>query len=358
MEMLFTAQQQTELISFKASFEGLFLKAGDIIEVQDAARYGKSLSGRVSSATTTSGNHVVTLDREVTLDTTLFDYKLNVLVTKPAAYYIGEDTIEVDHETGNANDNQTLTRGTRILKAWVRDAASGNRTLGVIDSEVKAAHAFTASTGGQLIELNWKKDSFVETKTVSAVSADKTEITVTGTFDTVPEASSIWMLEETAKVGGLPSTSSPKHYKILGISQDNKNIYSISAVEHLNSKYAFVDDPDGILDIPDNVYAPEPTIVPAPANVFILQNSNSKRPNEELTVEWEYPEFDSSGKPTSRFLDSFEILHTIPDRENTFNLGKNARRISFRDVPTEHICSECVLFLFLNINLHGLRLDM
>ena len=330
---LFTAQQQTELISFKASFEGLFLKAGDIIEVQDAARYGKSLSGRVSSATTTSGNHVVTLDREVTLDTTLFDYKLNILVTKPAAYYIGEDTIEVDYETGNANDNQTLTRGTRILKAWVRDAASGDRTLGVIDSEVKAAHAFTASTGGQLIELNWKKDSFVETKTVSAVSADKTEITVTGTFDTIPEASSIWMLEETAKVGGLPSTSSPKHYKILGIAQDDKNIYSISAVEHLNSKYSFVDDPDAILDIPDNVYTPEPAIVPAPANVFILQNSNSKRPNEELTIEWEYPEFDASGDPTSRFLDSFEILHTIPDRENTFNLGKNARRISFRDVP-------------------------
>ena len=79
------------------------------------------------------------------------------------------------------------------------------------------------------------------------------------------------MLEETAKVGGLPSTSSPKHYKILGISQDDKNVYSISAVEHLNSKYAFVDDPDAILDIPDDVYAPEPVIVPCPANVFILQ---------------------------------------------------------------------------------------
>ena len=332
---LFTAQGQTEIVSFKTSFEGLFLKPGDIIEVQDAARYGKSLSGRVSSATTTSGKHVVTLDREVTLDTTLFNYKIAVLITKPAAYYVGEDALTVDHETGNSNDNQTLTRGDRILKAWVRDAASGNRTLGVIDSEVKAAHAFTASTGGQLIELNWKKDSFVETVAVdsSAVVSGKTEITVDGTFETIPEASSIWMLEETAKVGGLPSTSSPDLYKILGIAQSDKNIYSISAVEHLNSKYAFVDDPDAILDIPDDVYAPEPAIVPAPANVFILQNSNAARPNEEITIEWEYPEFDASGKPTSRFLDSFEILHTVPDRENTFNLGKNARRFSLRNVP-------------------------
>ena len=183
--------------------------------------------------------------------------------------------------------------------------------------------------------MNWKKDSFVETVAVdsSAVVSGKTEITIDGTFETIPEASSIWMLEETAKVGGLPSTSSPNLYKILGIAQSDKNIYSISAVEHLNSKYAFVDDPEAILDIPDDVYGPEPTIVPAPTNVFILQNSNSKRPNEELTIEWEYPEFDSSGKPTSRFLDSFEILHTIPDRENTFNLGKNARRFSLRNVP-------------------------
>ena len=289
----------------------MFLKPGDIIEVQDAARYGKSLSGRVSSATTTSGNHVVTLDREVTLDTTVFDYKLNILVTKPAAYYIGDGTISVD--AGASIPQQTgITRGTRVNNAWIGDDPTDSnigRTLGPIDTKEKAANAYTASSGGQLIELNWKKDSFVETKTVSAVSADKTEITVTGTFDTIPEASSIWMLEETAKVGGLPSTSSPKHYKILGISQDDKNVYSISAVEHLNSKYAFVDDPDAILDIPDDVYAPEPVIVPAPANVFILQNSNAAKPNEEITIEWEYPEFDASSKPTSRFLDSFEILH-------------------------------------------------
>ncbi len=332
---LFTAQGQTEIVSFKTSFEGLFLKPGDIIEVQDAARYGKSLSGRTSSATTTSGNHVVTLDREVTLDTTTFDYKLNILITEPAAYYLGEDSITVDHGSGSSSDNQILTRGERILKAWVRDTSSGSRTLGVIDTKEKAANAYTEETGGQLIELNWKKDSFVETKTVSSftVTAGKTQITVDGTFDTLPDPSSIWMLEETATDGGLPSKSSPDLYKILGIAQDAKNVYSISAVEHLNNKYAFIDDPDAILDIPDDVYAPEPQIVPAPTNVFILQNSNASRPNEEIIIEWEYPEFDASGNPISRFLDSFEILHTVPDRENTFNLGKNARRFSLRDVP-------------------------
>lgn len=337
---LFTAQGQTEIVSFKTSFEGLFLKPGDIIEIQDAARYGKSLSGRISSATAGSGtppNHIITLDRQVTLDTSLFDYKLNVLITKPAAYYVGEDTISVD--AGLDIPQQTgITRGTRIKNAWIGDDPTDNsigRTLGPIDTKEKAANAYTAASGGQLIELNWKKDSFVETKTISsfAVVSNKTEITVNGAFDTLPESSSIWMLEETAKVGGLPSTSSPDLYKVLGIAQDDKNIYSISAVQHINSKYSFVDDPDAILDIPDDVYEPEPERVPAPTNVFILQNSNASKPNEEITIEWEYPEFDSSGKPTSRFLDSFELLHTIPGRENTFNLGKNARRFSLRDVP-------------------------
>ena len=335
---LFTAQGQTEIVSFKTSFEGLFLKPGDIIEVQDAARYGKSLSGRVSSATTTNGKHVVTLDREVTLDTNLFNYKIAVLITKPAAYYVGEDTISVDGDGIGIPQQTGITRGTRVKNAWLGDDPTDSnigRTLGPIDTKEKAANAYTAASGGQLIELNWKKDSFVETIAVhsSAVVSGKTEITVDGTFETIPEASSIWMLEETAKVGGLPSTSSPDLYKILGIAQSDKNIYSISAVEHLNSKYAFVDDPDSILDIPDDVYAPEPAILPAPSNVFILQNSNAAKPNEEITIEWEYPEFDASGKPTSRFLDSFEILHTVPDRENTFNLGKNARRFSLRNVP-------------------------
>ena len=36
--------------------------------------------------------------------------------------------------------------------------------------------------------------------------------------------------------------------------------------------------------------------------------------NEEITIEWEYPEFDVSGKPTSRFLDSFVYYNNDPFR--------------------------------------------
>jgi predicted phage tail protein len=336
---LFTAQGQSEIVSFRTSFEGLFLKPGDVIEVQDASRYGSMLSGRVAGVTTDgSSNHVVTVDRPLTLDANN-TYNLNVLITEPAAFYVGEDSLELSNTGVVVSSGGTpYSRGDRIITGlFIWDEVDEEYQSTFIDTEEKASNAFyrDGATTYRPIELSWKKDTFVESKSVTSSTntsvSGNAEITISGTFETAPSVSSVWMLEEFSS--GVKTTGSPDLYKVLAIAQDEKNIYSISAVEHYNEKYAFVDDPDSIIDIPDDVYPTEPETIISPTSVRILQNSNATRPNEELTIEWDYPEFDNNGDPTNRFLDSFEVLHTIPGRQSSFFTDNRTRSLFLENVP-------------------------
>jgi len=91
---LWTAQKQTEVVSFKSALNSLYIKPGDIINVQDADRQGAAYSGRVSSATSTS----VTLDRTVNLRSGS-TYTLSTLVISNGEYSIEEN--EVTNSSGN-----------------------------------------------------------------------------------------------------------------------------------------------------------------------------------------------------------------------------------------------------------------
>ena len=327
---LFTAQGQSEVVSFRTSFEGLFLKPGDIIEVQDASRYGSMLSGRIAAVDTSGTNDVITADRSLGVDPSYYDYKLNVLHTEPAAFYVGEDDLRLSSAGAIvASGGTTYSRGDRILtNLYVYEG--GTYTSVDINTEARASNAFYLDGAiYRPIELSWKKDSFVESKTIDSFSGS--EITISGKFESAPAVSSVWMIEET--LNGTKTTGSPDLYKIIGIGQDEKNIYSISAVEHYNEKYAFVDDPDSIIDIPDDIYPVEAETIAAPTGIRVLQNSNATRPNEELSIEWDYPELDDNGDPTNRFLDSFEVLHTIPGRQSSFFTDNRTRSLFLENVP-------------------------
>lgn len=319
---LFTAQGQTEIVSFKASLDGAFLKPGDIIQIQDSDRYGTKLSGRVSSAANNSDpipKSVITLDRTITLNNTA-TYELTVLITEPAAFYVGEGSVTVN--------GTTINRGDRLPSITSEQAAT--------DAEDDA---------GDPIPTTWSEHTYVESLPVdSPVGAPQqfTQLTTNnGTYSSLPTRNSVWMLTETEN--NIQTVGSADLFRILAVSQDDKNIYSISAVEHYNEKYDFIDDPEAVLGIPDDVYPTEPEIITPPSQVYVLQNSNSTKPNEELTIQWDYPEFvdtgvlDQNSNPflveSTRFLDGFEIFHTIPKLENPIIVGKRQRKYPFRDVP-------------------------
>lgn len=62
--LIYSEQNETETITFKAGLDSVFIQAGDIIEVNDSTRAGKRLGGRVESATTTA----ITLDANITIE--------------------------------------------------------------------------------------------------------------------------------------------------------------------------------------------------------------------------------------------------------------------------------------------------
>jgi predicted phage tail protein len=335
---LFTAQGQTEIISFKTALEGAFIRPGDIIQVQDTARYGAKFSGRIANVTATGDTQPVTnipeydieLDRPVTLGSST--YELAVIITEPAAFYVGEGTVNI-RNADDDDDEETYTRGERITRAWVDDNNNGTRTLQTVDTEAKASNAWTKKTGGEFLPTTWKEDSYVESKSISNNQSDVS--TLTTYFNTAPKANSIWVITETES--GTPTVGSADLYKVLSIAQDNKNIYSISAVEHTNDKYAYVDNPDSILDLPNDVFPTEPEFAVAPTQIRVLQTSDASRPDEELQIEWDYPALVDVGagelQETTRYLDGFEIVHNVPGIESPVNAGKRARNYTFTNVP-------------------------
>jgi predicted phage tail protein len=96
---LWTAQKQTEIVSFKSALSSMYIRPGDVVNVQDADRYGVQYSGRVSSATSTT----LTLDRNITLNSGS-TYVLSTLVTSGDTTSIEENTI-----TNSAGSTNTLT---------------------------------------------------------------------------------------------------------------------------------------------------------------------------------------------------------------------------------------------------------
>jgi len=318
---LFTAKNQTEVVSFQAALDGAFIRPGDVINIQDAARYGAKYSGRIATVAQDINNCVLTLDRNLNLENGT--YEISVLITEPAAFYIGKEDITIG--------STTYSRGDKVLQAYVdtdETANGGTRTLRTIDSEIRASNAWTSATGGELIALTFKEESYVETK--SFTITDPGEVT-TSTFDTLPKKNTVYVIQET--VGNSPSVGSAKPYKVLGVAQDSKNIYTISAVEYYSEKYDIVDDPDSTFDIPETVFPPEGENITDPTSLFVLQNSDATRPDEELRLQWEYPAVDSNGLETGRFLDSFEIYNNIPGQEDRIITGKRARAYTFTNVP-------------------------
>lgn len=294
---LFTAQNQTELVSFSTALQGAFLQPGDIINIQDADRYGISLSGRLKSGSTTT---TVNLDRSITLRSG-FVYQLSVLVTDPAAYCAQETAVIA---------GQTYTRGERITGILTEETASN-----------------TYDSDGDLVAITWKPYTHIQTKQVSTTSGAASVLSVSSAFSTAPGVNTIWALKEFTATGEQTVHSS-RLYRILTIGEDSKNIYGVTAVEHFNEKYAAVDEDYALGTIPDLIYPGELSTdaeIPSPQNLYILTVSDFRKPQEELEVIWQAPDFD--------FIANYEIVHNISGIDSPILVGRDTFRYKFNRVP-------------------------
>jgi len=212
---LLTAKLQKEVVSFKTGENAGYLKPGSIINIQDAARDRVRYSGRVVSATTSQ----TTIDKAITLyagET----YELHVFVSGSATYLLQESAI-IGGITYSYGDILPIT--TEEAAAVLRDDSN---------NEVK---------------VQFSPDSHLATSTITNLPG--TYSVLNAAFTTAPESEVIWAV--TSKTNGVIIAGSPKMYRILGIGEDN-GVYTITAVEHFNSKFDLVDE-DYLSDPPQYV---------------------------------------------------------------------------------------------------------
>ena len=303
---LWTAQKQTEIVSFKSAMNSLYIKPGDVVNVQDADRQGVQYSGRISAATSSS----VTLDRSVTLNSGS-TYTLSTLVTDSAAYYTGSSDVVVN--------GVTYSSGDRIPQAYVY--SSGSYSLTNLDTEAKASNAFQDSSGSNLLSIVWKNYSYIQENALTN-SAGTTSVLTVSSFGTTPVANTIWALKETS--GDLNVLGSYKKYKVLSITQDKSNEYGFSCVEHYDEKYGAIDSGYATSDVPTSIYEENEDRsgdqeMAAPSSLRVILESDPDKPGEEIKLEW--------NASTSEYVESYEVQHNIPDIENPIRTSQTFVRI-------------------------------
>ena len=306
---LWTAQNQTELVSFKTSLAAHYIKPGDVINVQDADRFGISYSGRTSSATSTT----LTFDRNVSFNSGS-TYELSTLVTEPAALNASEGSITIN--------SVTYERGEKIDQAYVYDGSSYE--LVDLNTEERASNAFSDSSGTNLIPTIWKPYTYVETHEITNPGNTTNTVTLANsvTFDTTPSKHNIWALKETS--GNLNVAGSQKMYKVLSITEESPNTFGVSAVEYFDEKFVAVEEDYALGTIPETIYVErEPVTIPRPINPRVILATDAKKPGEELVLEWDQDESDS--------IVQYEVLHSIEGIDNP--IKTKSRQVSFNNVP-------------------------
>ena len=97
-------------------------------------------------------------------------------------------------------------------------------------------------------------DGTLETKEISGISG--ATVTVSSAFSSVPQANSIWVIENT--------TLEPTTWRVINVQEQENLTFSITAASHNSGKYAFVEDG---APLPVKNYTLLTTKLPAPQNL-------------------------------------------------------------------------------------------
>lgn len=212
---LLTSKLNKELVSFSTGENAGFIKPGNIVRIQDADRYLIRNSGRVVSSTINS----IVLDKAIDLEAGTIDaprvYTLHVLVSGSATYLAQESATIAGF---------TYTRGNIIDGVITEEAAN------VLVDDAKNP-----------VQVTWAPGIHLENRVVNtSPGSNITTLTVSSNFSAVPEPEFIWALTNTISNSTVEGSS--RLYKVLGISEGSPSTYSISAVEHFNSKFDELDE--------------------------------------------------------------------------------------------------------------------
>ncbi|MEX5510217.1 host specificity protein J [Pseudomonas paralactis] len=194
--------------------------------------------------------------------------------------------LETESVTFAVGLDGTLARPGQIIRVADNDRAGrrigGRLRAATLDSLTLDAEV--TATAGDTITLVMPNGKAVSraVKSVSAVGADEQLVTLLTKLDDMPPAQSIWAIDS--------ATLALQQFRVLSISEDfsdDEIKYSLSAVKHVPSKFAAIDngakiDSPPITVIPPSVQA-APTGVTVSNDHFVEQGSAVN----VMTIEWQ-----------------------------------------------------------------------
>jgi len=268
---LLTNNWNTNTVTFDTSLNAAFLRPGDIIQVIDQNKEGKSWGGRISNNQTGSGTStIIRLDRHPT------GFGTNSVET---GYAVGDYRLTcsfVGYKAILAQDTATIGS-----TAYVRGAH-----LTSITTEEAAAQV--QDDNGDLVFVQWTPFTYTETRTLSQVNGTGS-FNVTPAFTVKPTAESVWILSRAALATGKTKQEA-KLFRMMSMVEKERNLYEVTALEYNASKFDAVDKNEALTQY-RTIYLPDSfKDVPAPTNIDVdpkIRRAGTGGTVNSLLVDWD-----------------------------------------------------------------------
>jgi len=323
---LWTALNQTELVSFATSANASFLSPGDVINLQDEAEFNISFSGRVNGCTASA----ITIDRAISSNfTSGFTYTIAVILPK-RTILLNQDSAVIAEVGGGSS---TYSRGDTITHATVGGATT--LLLHATNEDLTRRQIESAAdTSGDMLNLQYINETVIEERVLTTGGTttveDRDTIPIASAFSVLPTNGDMWAIKQVSTAGET-TLASYKPYKILSIGEKEQN-FDIVAVEYSDLKFDSVDKEFSLAGA-DPLFPPENTAeVPPPKGIRILVEPNPDQKGQEVIIEWDAPDpVGSSGVSTTyEHLAEYKIFHTFGDQINGSDLRSGETVQSWR----------------------------
>lgn len=275
---LLTNNWNTNTVSFSTSVNAAFLRPGDIVQVIDQQKEGKSWGGRISNDQTGSGtNRIIRLDRHPT------GFGTNSVET---GYAVGDYRLTcsfVGYKAILAQDQATIG-GT----AYVR----GDHLTSITTEEAAARQQ---DDSDNLVFVQWTPFTYTETRTLDQINGSGS-IRVSSAFTVKPDAESIWILSRAALATGKTKQEA-KLFRIMSVAESDRNIFDVTGLEYNASKFDAVDKNEALTQY-RTIYLPDSfKEVPAVENIDVepkIRAAGTGGTINSLVVDWD-PATNSDG---------------------------------------------------------------
>jgi hypothetical protein len=381
---LWTAINQTEIVTFKTSINAAFLKPGDIVTVQDNHDHGYSYSGRVSVASSlntfvldralvdnnnrefsaadmagkkisilTFGSKVLLAQSAATINNISYSRgdAISVVMEEDGSPNILPPFTEISAAAGNTNVLYRISyKGNTSQANFNTAAGTTNKTYeegDVFTYQSAASTAFNNTTTKLVPELDaYINNAYDDSGNLLSLQFEPEYVVQDFTIDTegnggyttasnqIKVTENIWSNTEDAKgaIWGIKDDTvvSAKEYKIMSISHETDTTFAIVAVEYYESKFDAVDT-DFTLAVPDASDPAEPTdgSISPPQNLRILRESTYSTEKDEFTLQWDAPTDFTNG-----VIEGYEIEHSVPGYDTPIRLVQTS--FSFEDVSSDY----------------------